>query len=671
MATVREKLKQKYGKAPVQTPVQPTGGSVRAQLEAKYKNKPIAPEKESLISSTKPLFPASMGGAGSILPNLAKTAGNIPSSARNLVRYNTAPVNPFDLESPMNIGSNLVKSAVATKDIFKTGGFVGGLKAIASGVVDTAKKGVDIYKGVGEKIYSNLEKNTEQQNSVPMGVTSSGRELVEKVAKVGIEDPLLIPSIIYAPSKVRGTGIKTDTISKFAKPFTGGADTSLSNIAKTLTKQSEAQIEKAIMKQFEKGVKPLLPAKTTPNLLNKYRDDVLDATKTINENKANLSFADDASDDITQAITGKNPESLQQLSDSVEQTKKVIFKKYNDLAKQSGQAGLEIDTAPIIKDLDNVIGNEALKITNPKVIEYAKDLQRRLSQVDDLGRPVGSRKLDALTTQDVIQNYNKSLEAFYRNPTYDTASQAAVDALVVNKFRQSLDDGITGLTGSQYGALKKQYGSLKAIERDVIKATLRDARKNVKGLIDFTDIFSGGQVVSGIATLNPSLVASGLTQKMIASFYKHLNNPNRAIKNLFKSVEKLPQRLPSKNLLPSQAPNIQSASIKNIIPKTVPQKLNPTKYVERHFLEAQDVLRETPVDDLNRLGGTKAIVERIKTNIVDDLNYEKYTDLANKIKTLDINKYPTVEAFKEAIEKITNKAPSLIENLKSFPNKKQ
>ena len=146
---------------------------------------------------------------------------------------------------------------------------------------------------------------------------------------------------------------------------------------------------------------------------------------------------------------------------------------------------------------------------------------------------------DAETVQAVIQNYNKSLEAFYRNPTYDSASQAAIDAMIANRLRTALDDGISGLTGEQYAALKQQYGSLKSMEKDVLRATLRDSRRNVKGLIDFTDIFSGGQVISGILSFNPALIASGVTQKAIAQYIKFLNDPNRAIRQMFEAADEL------------------------------------------------------------------------------------------------------------------------------------
>ncbi len=303
-----------------------------------------------------------------------------------------------------------------------------------------------------------------------------------------------------------------------------------SSALKEALNPSEQQIESTVLKKFTKGVRPLLPGKSTPATQAAYKEDVINAVKTIQENKPNLNFNDETGG----FIKGENPKSLQQLSDAIDQTKKSVFAKYDALAKKAGDAGVSVQTSPIANELDAVINNKALSLTNPKAVEYAQNFKDRL---------LASGPLNAITAQEVIQNFNKSLEAFYRNPSYDNASQASIDAMIANRMRKSLDEGITGLTGTQYQELKNKYGSLKAIEKDVVKAALRDSRKNVKGLIDFTDIFSGGQVVNGILSLNPSQVASGLTQKAIAETYKYLNNPNRAIEKMFNIAEGLPQPL--------------------------------------------------------------------------------------------------------------------------------
>jgi len=330
-----------------------------------------------------------------------------------------------------------------------------------------------------------------------------------------------------------------------------------STLSETLTQKSEAQINAAITKNFDKGVKPLINNKTTPTKVAAYNDDVVTAVNSILDNKANLSYVDEFGD----AIQGQAPKSLQQLTDALEQTKKSIFTQYDTLAKQAGDAGVTVKTEPIAGELDAVISNKALNLTNPSAVQYARDMQSRYA---------GAGELDTITTQEVIQNYNKSLEAFYRNPTYDTASKAAIDALIVNKLRQSLDEGVTKMTGESYSALKSQYKALKTIERDVIKASLRNARANVKGLIDFTDILSGGQVVNGILSLNPATVGQGLAAKAIAAFYKHLNDPNRAIQKMFDSASQNQSR--GNSLLQAQpAANISTTPATNAIPEAVSQ----------------------------------------------------------------------------------------------------
>lgn len=452
----------------------------------------------------KPTFPASEGGASTIGGNVVKTFGNIPSSAARLAQTVIAPVNPANLESPINIGSNIAKSFDVAKDIVKDRGVIQGAKDIAGGFVDTAKNIGGAIAGFGKKAIENPA------------------QTISDLAKVGIEDPLLIPSIIYTPSKLAGQ--RPDAISRLASPLTRGTDTSLMGIVKNLTQKSEAQIEKSVVKGFEKGVKPTLPGRTTLSKAEDYRDDVVSAVKSIDRNKNNLTFTDE----IGEITSGRNPKTLQELSDAINQTKASIYKQYDDLATKAGEGGLKIDLVPISKELDTVISSKSLQLTNPKAIKYAEELKERLT---------ASGALDSKTTQEVIQHYNKSLEAFYRNPSYDSASQAAIDAMIVNQIRKTLDEGISGLTGKNYQALKNEYAALKTIEKDVVKAALRDARRNNKSLIDYTDIFTGGDIIGGIMTLNPSAIARGVTARSIKEFYKFLNDPNRAIDRMFKVIE--------------------------------------------------------------------------------------------------------------------------------------
>lgn len=337
------------------------------------------------------------------------------------------------------------------------------------------------------------------------------------------------------------------------------ASPSVVRAAQDITAPKNTKLERSIVQNFEKGVKPIFPGKTTPTQRTRYNNQVVEGTKVIANNKNALSFVDS---DTGEIVTGRTPQTLKEFSDSIEQVKGRVFSEYDDIATRAGQAGVKVDTLPIANELDQVINNKALQLSHPEAVRYAQEVQLRFQKAGPL---------DAQTAQDVIKNYNDSLQAFYRNPTPEGLTRNAVDAMMVNRIRKSLDDGIEGMTGEQYQALKNQYGSLKAIERDVMRATLRDARKNVKGLIDYTDIFSGGQVVTGILSGNPAVIASGVAQKSLAAYYKYLNSPNRAIQNMFNNVSKLqvPEGttpLPTRKLLPAPQAGVPNTQVDVPIP---------------------------------------------------------------------------------------------------------
>ncbi|WP_395019793.1 hypothetical protein [Dongia sp.] len=423
---------------------------------------------------------------------------------------------------------------------------------------DIANRGASAYNAVTDTTRNPIVSGVKAAAEGAGAISDTGRDVIEAVPGAGgilktigkviskpfkaatdaLSDTKLFKEAAQYPEHTRtledflSAGGSLGEIAGTVLGADGAAATAAKSAAavRSLTTKSEEAIERSIVTNYEKGVKPGLAGRNTNAKQAQYREDIIEGAKTIRDNKLNLELTGEPANAFEGS--GQVPTSLQGLSDAIEQTKRVIFDQYDGLATRAGNKGLELSTEPIGTELDAVIGSKSLALTNPRAIAYAKELKQRYGEIGTL---------DAKTAQEVIQNYNKSLEAFYRNPSYDTASQAAIDAMVANKLRQALDDGISGITGEQYSALKRQYGSLKSIEKDVVKAALRDARKNTKGLIDFADIFSGGQVVNGILSLNPHVIASGAAQKAITEFYKYLNDPNRAIERMFKEVDKLPR----------------------------------------------------------------------------------------------------------------------------------
>lgn len=371
----------------------------------------------------------------------------------------------------------------------------------------------------------------------------------------------------------------------------GGA---LGALGKGLAKLSPSEkfLKDTVVNNYTKAIKPTVAGKKTTGQVDQYNNNLIEAIQTINKNKQDLNFTDE----FGAVVKGKTPETIKEFADAIDQTKKSVFAQYNKLAQEAGGAGIKVETMPINQELSQVANNKALELSNPKTVKYVEEWMNRLQRNPELSPEV---------VQDVVKNLNQSLEAFYRNPNYDTATQASIDSLIANKFREQLDTKISGLTGEQYGALKKQYGALKSIESDVVKAMQRDARKNIKGLIDFTDILSAGDVINGVLSMNPAQISKGLLQKGVASAYKYLNDPNRVVKGLFETAGKIPQKplsLSNKSLnnqLQIQATNNVSGTPKsiNIIDDTIPQNLDEGKFYDDIIQQQEGRIKEPTVSD--------------------------------------------------------------------------
>ena len=342
------------------------------------------------------------------------------------------------------------------------------------------------------------------------------------------------------------------------KETVGAVKDEARQLYQAITTKSPEQVDAFITQKFEKGVRPSGAGKGTSAQLEQYQNKAIGAVKTIVENKPNLKLVNEYGE-----ATGKLPQNLNEFTQAVDQTKAQIYKKYDALQKSAGETGAMVDLVPIAKELDQVAASKVLQDVHPEVVKYAQDRSKAFA------------KRSAYTTeqaQEAIKIYNDSLQAFYKNPAYDTASKVAIDSLVVNNLRKGLDSTIESTGGAGYQALKNQYGALKSIEKDVVHRAVVDARKNNKSMIDFTDVFTAGDMIHGLATLNPATFGVGVTGKAIAMYYKYLNNPNTAIKQLFNGVEKAQTQMSLPKLNSQAAKNIpRSPNTIDIIDTTIPK----------------------------------------------------------------------------------------------------
>lgn len=395
------------------------------------------------------------------------------------------------------------------------------------------------------------------------------------------------------------------------------------NIAKDVAKIAGGSAEESFTRKLdnvvrygvEKALRPSVAGKGTAPQMKSYYDRATSAVKDIISNKENLVLTDAEGN----AIKGALPSSLKQFSEAVDQTKKNIFRQYDDMAKQAGENGAIVKLDPAVNELEKVGKSVVLQDNAPEVASYAQT------------RAVAFKNRGSYTTeeaQDAIAIYNKSLEAYYRNPSYENASKAGIDALIANNLRKSLDKSIETLAGPGYQDLKNSYGALKEIEEDVTHRAIVDARKNIKGLVDFTDIYTSGELVAGLATQNPGMILKGGVWKGVQQYIKIMNNPNRVVKSMFGNAESLINNqtagFKSKtfNALTREALPPQEVARNMEILKSKLSEVNPEQAL-------RSKLNNSPETTPKAVGGIK------KLDVVNDVSLDNFIDHIEKEKTGD------------------------------------
>ena len=390
------------------------------------------------ISTGEPAYKASVGGAETILPNIGKTALNVPSSTGRLARAVVAPVNPLDTNSPINIGKNIVESAVALSDISKQG-FVEGTKNILGGFADT-------YLKLGESIYGSLDKAYNALLDNPQkAVSDAGTAL----AKIGVEDPALIPSFFIGAGEVKGT----DVISKVASPITRGADTSISGITNKIVDTASEVVEGTAEKLFrtadvtiktsKQGVESLL-AKPIP-----------EAYKTTLKETPTAKFDEYAS--VAQKATEsfKNPTPLeiagtkaQGALDTIDRKLQTIGGEKSGVMAQSSVGNKTVGNIAVKfrRDLANVIKNKSTVAGDSKLVDDV------ITKAEALGSNPTATQVDGFIdyVQDRIYTGGRDLTL----PTTDATTAT------LRRLTGELNESLKAQLPDSYRTLNNKYAKM-------------------------------------------------------------------------------------------------------------------------------------------------------------------------------------------------------------------
>ena len=294
-----------------------------------------------------------------------------------------------------------------------------------------------------------------------------------------------------------------------------------STLGKAIAGNTTQAIDQALTKSFRRAVKPGRAGQQNASQLGVQDHRILTAVDGIIDQKPNLKLTDEAGN----TITGQLPRSLRQFSEAIDQTKKAIFQSFDQMAKAAGQQGAVVDLAPISAMLRKTAAS-------PEVVDFHPNLAADANRLADSLDARGS--YGAEEAQDVIQNLNKTLAGFFRNPTSESVTHATLLAPVSRMLREGIDQAIERLQGPGYQALRLRYGALRSVEKDVAGAVQREANKLPGGMGSvFSDLAASEEAIRGVLTLNTAALGRAATIKAAQEAMRYINNPNRAIQRLF------------------------------------------------------------------------------------------------------------------------------------------
>lgn len=319
-----------------------------------------------------------------------------------------------------------------------------------------------------------------------------------------------------------------------------GAQKVLSAISPTYKSSNLAdKFEQTVQEGFSKGVKPSVNSTADKK--------AVEAVATIIDNKATVLLPDKDGN-----LVSRLPKNNQEFADAIGQVKKSLFQRYNFLNKAANDTGAKIELSPVAERIERVINAPEIRDVRPDVYNYGKKFADTLRQ-----RGVYSLE----DSQDVIAALNSDAQGFFKNLNATDKPKGALAASIAETLRKVQSKTIQSLNGAggDWVHLRRQYGALESVEKDVLHRALVQARR---GPVSIFDLFQAGNAgdVARILVGDFSGAAKGLISGTVTRILKNANDPDKIIAKMFKEAGKLGDSLSEINgsILPKVRPAIPS-----------------------------------------------------------------------------------------------------------------
>ena len=301
-------------------------------------------------------------------------------------------------------------------------------------------------------------------------------------------------------------------------------------------------------------------------------------TKALQPAKNNISFGADLKTALPQMKAaeqqlGKPIEGFDDAAQAAILAKKNVWQHVQARLQGAGQQGATIDGNPIADAMMSSI-DKRMGIQNP-------GLTAKIQSIADTYR----RPLDVNEAEDFIQSNNKELTGYYaKNKVSQQAAEAdpeiAAKVAEGNALRSALYDKLDSLSGPGVAQLKKTYGALSNVQKELTAQQIVYARKAPANLGE-----QMGYLQAGAKALTGDVVGAA-KDIAVRRFLSDLNDKNSMITRSFANVKPAgPFPAPSNprfaGLLPRGAIQTPQADASGAVSGAIPPTFNATTRAQR------------------------------------------------------------------------------------------
>lgn len=503
--------------------------------------------------------------------NLADYAGTTKigqaagQGIRNTLGKVVSPQTAQSLQQGLKQGSEQIDFIKPVGDAQKAGNFVAELGSYFVPVAGEAKltaKAAQLAKGI--------------KGIEGAGILAKGTGALAKVTGGLVKT---VPSAIRGASQASLNEGSTENFVKNAAlvPLSVGAGKVVGGIVKKGLKGIQKGISPGIEDSLMRAIKP---AKNNTGFVDALKTSLPDLQETAQ-------------------ISGKKIQNIDDLEQAITETKKRVWANYDGLLGPNANATID----------GNKIADAMVSSLDKRFIAQNPEKVKGIIAKADTYR----NNITLNDAEEALQSVNNDLHAYYakNKVAQNVAAQDPEFAYVVNEgeaLRKQLYAKLDELTGEQSAELKKRYGALSNLQKEVTPRKNVIARQNPLTLGEQVGYArAAGNIARDMADFKFGSAVGSAIEFAVPKGIKKLNDPNFLIEKAFSTLEKnprvpyapttykgsLPPNIPMTNqssfVLPKNNLEIKKKILDNFIPKGITKKIElTTSYDTPHnFAQAE------------------------------------------------------------------------------------